>query len=263
MEWNKKDVQSLHSARRPICKWEKPASGRVKVNCDAAYDASTGNGGWGCVVCDDDGDVVSARRGRVEYLMSALHGELIGAIHGAQAAADLGVGHVIVETDAVEVVQAVYSQDFYLSPVAFLVEELRGLLEMNFISWRVQQRPRSCNRVAHELAILGSLCEPDVDILLHPSRTSLPVLSLMIQHFLSNRAKSSHKKNTSEDKLNLLANSFNCVTVTFPFTYLGNPLSTSKPLVADFLPLVTLLQKQFIAMLYFSAVSQNLIRCYK
>ena len=103
----------------------------MKVNCDAAYDASTGNGGWGCVVRDDDGDVVSARRGRVEYLMSALHGELIGAIHGAQAAADLGVGHVIVETDAVEVVQAVYSQDFYLSPVAFLVEELRGLLEMN------------------------------------------------------------------------------------------------------------------------------------
>jgi len=49
-----------------------------------------------------------------------------------QAAADEGVGHIIVETDAVEVVQAVYSQDFYLSPVAFLVEELRSLLEMNF-----------------------------------------------------------------------------------------------------------------------------------
>ena len=112
--------------------------------------------------------MVSARRGRVEYLTSALHSELIDVIRGIQAAADERVGHIIVETDDVEVVQAVYSQDFYLSPVALLVEELRGLLQMNFISWRVQQRSRACNRVAHELAILGSKCEPDVDHVVAP-----------------------------------------------------------------------------------------------
>ena len=75
--------------------------------------------------------------------MSALHSELIDVIRGIQAAADERVGHIVVETDDVEVVQAVYSQDFYLSPVALLVEELRGLLQMNFISWRVQQRSRA------------------------------------------------------------------------------------------------------------------------
>ena len=95
--------------------------------------------------------------------MSALHGELIAVIQDAQAVADEGVRHITVETDAVEVVQAVYSQAFDLSPVTFLVEELRSILEMNFISWRVQQRPRSCNRVAYELAILGSMCEPGAD----------------------------------------------------------------------------------------------------
>ena len=100
--------------------------------------------------------------------MSAFHGELIAAIQGAQAAADEGVGHVIIETDAAEVVQAVYSQAFDLSPMTFLVDELRGVLEMNFISWSVQQRPRSCNRVAHELAILGSICEPDADVAVVP-----------------------------------------------------------------------------------------------
>ena len=124
-EWKKKAVQNSHSARQPTCKWEKPDAGSVKVNCDAAYDGLTGNGGWGCIVRDDDGDVVSARRGRVEYLMSALHSELVDVIRGIQAAADERVGHIIVETDDVEVVQAVYSQDFYLSPVALLVEEFR------------------------------------------------------------------------------------------------------------------------------------------
>ena len=99
-----------------------------------------------------------------------LHGELIAVIQGVQAAADEDVGHIIIETDAVEVVQAVYSQAFYFSLVTFLVEELRGILEMNFISWRVPQRPRSCNnnRVAHELATLGSMCEPDVDYVVAP-----------------------------------------------------------------------------------------------
>jgi len=38
----------------------------------------------------------------------------------------------------------------------------------NFISWRVQQCPRSCNRVAHELAILGSICEPDAEAVVAP-----------------------------------------------------------------------------------------------
>ena len=47
-----------------------------------------------------------------------------------------------------------------LSAVTHLAEELRSLLSLNFISWVVQQRPRSCNRVAHELAPLGSSCDP-------------------------------------------------------------------------------------------------------
>jgi len=96
-------------------RWERPEQDYIKVNCDGAYDPQSGNGGWGCVLRDADGDVVSAQRGRVEALMCALHGELIAIIHGTQAAADAGVGHVIIETNAVEVVQAVYSDAFDLS----------------------------------------------------------------------------------------------------------------------------------------------------
>ena len=70
--------------------------------------------------------------------MSAFHGELIAAIQGSQAAAEMGVGHVIIETDAIEVVQAVYSDAFDLSPMTFLVIVLRSVLEFNFISWRIQ-----------------------------------------------------------------------------------------------------------------------------
>ena len=63
-------------------------------------------------------------------------------------------------------VQAVYSDDYALSDVFNLVEELRSLLVWNFISWRVQPCPRSCNRVAHELASLGSVCDPEEESVL-------------------------------------------------------------------------------------------------
>ena len=39
----------------------------------------------------------------------------------------MGVGHVIIETDAIEVVRAVYSDAFDLSPMTFLVIELRSV----------------------------------------------------------------------------------------------------------------------------------------
>ena len=108
--------------------------------------------------------MVTARRGRLEALLEPLHGE----IQGLQAAIDEGVGQVIIETDATAVLQAVYSDAYDLSAMATLVAELRNLLYLNFVSWRVQQRPRSCNRVAlaHELAALGSLCYLDAEPIL-------------------------------------------------------------------------------------------------
>lgn len=105
---------------------------------------------------------MTARRGRLEALLEPLHGE----IQGLQAAIDEGVGQVIIETDATAVLQAVYSDAYDLSAMATLVAELRNLLSLNFVSWRVQQRPRSCNRVAHELAALGSLCYLDAEPIL-------------------------------------------------------------------------------------------------
>ena len=40
--------------------------------------------------------------------------------------------------------------------------------------------------------------------------------------------------NVSEQRLQHLANTFSCSTGSLPFTYLGLPLSLTKPTVADF-----------------------------
>jgi hypothetical protein len=73
-------------------------------------------------------------------------------IQGVQAAIEIGVGHVVVETDATSVVQAVYTSSHDFNAMTNLISELRSLLALNFISWKVHQRPpRSCNRAAYEL----------------------------------------------------------------------------------------------------------------
>jgi hypothetical protein len=42
--------------------------------------------------------------------------------------------------------------------------------------------------------------------------------------------------NITEERLNTLANTFGCTKQTLPFTYLGLPLSITKPSVAHFWP---------------------------
>lgn len=167
-EWQREDHRQtdIGIVRQHTIRWEKPQGDTVKVNCDVAFDTTTGNGGWGCIVRDSAGDVVSAYRGRTGVLLHALQGELIACIQGAQATIAAGIGHVVLETDAVEVTQAIYSEEYALSDVSNLVEELHSLLRWNFVSWRVQQRSRICNRVAHELAKLGSVCDQDDELML-------------------------------------------------------------------------------------------------
>jgi hypothetical protein len=69
--------------------------------------------------------------------LEPLQGEIIACIQGVQTAIDAGVTQVIVETDALAVVQAVYSNTYDLSAMANIVAELRSLLSLNFNSWRV------------------------------------------------------------------------------------------------------------------------------
>jgi hypothetical protein len=121
-EWKRQEIKKVGGiGGTRLSKWERLEQNYIKVNCDAAYDVNKGNSGWGCVLRDADGYAISVYHRRVESLMSALHGELLASIHGVQAAADKGMGHVILETDALEVVQAVYSNAFDLSAITFFL----------------------------------------------------------------------------------------------------------------------------------------------
>jgi hypothetical protein len=52
--------------------------------------------------------------------------------------------------------------------------------------------------------------------------------------------------NVSQERLHHLAATFNCQVGSFPFTYLGLPLSMNKPSAQDCMPLVTRIERRLV-----------------
>ena len=83
------------------------------------------------MIRDHDGDVVMLGHGRINIMLSALHDELIACLQGVQVASNMGIGKLILETDALNVQLALQSQSFDVRPEVGLIEELKSLSKLN------------------------------------------------------------------------------------------------------------------------------------
>lgn len=83
--------------------------------------------------------------------------ELFACTEGVKAVMTLGIRDIVLETDAIRVVEAILGDEFRLSILGGVVHDLKELLAENFTSTQVKFVPRECNQVAHELASIWSL----------------------------------------------------------------------------------------------------------
>ena len=79
---------------------------KMKITSDGAFTADTGEGGWGYMIRDGDGMVLYAGAGNLMRLTEATQAEVRACLEGAKAAAALGMGNVILETDSLVLTQA-------------------------------------------------------------------------------------------------------------------------------------------------------------
>ena len=79
-------------------------------------------------------------------------------LHGVQEAIRLGITGIVLETDASQVKQAFYSDDFDDSAVGGLIAELKFLVLVNFSRFCCVSASGECNRVAHAIAASGYEC---------------------------------------------------------------------------------------------------------
>jgi hypothetical protein len=163
---NQAEEQPKRAGR--VRKWTCPEGNVLKLNCDASFHADTASGGWGAVIRDADGDVVWAGRGRLGALLDVFQAETIACLQGIQAALNLGITRLILETDAEMVQRAITTDEFQLTACCHLLSEVRQLADDNLHQFSCVAVPRSCNRVAHSLAALGCVCSDEDDPVIIP-----------------------------------------------------------------------------------------------
>ena len=81
--------------------------------------------------------------------------ELIACMQGVQAALNLGIGRLLLETDALMIVQAMNLDAFDAMAEGVTLEELKFLVRVNFSDFKCNFLSRVGNRAAHALAALG------------------------------------------------------------------------------------------------------------
>ncbi|KAI4974912.1 hypothetical protein ZWY2020_048519 [Hordeum vulgare] len=153
-EWveflGKKQPKPKHMER-----WKPPPDEVIKINLDAAFTASTGDGGWGPVARDHEGDLVGLAVGRLAHLTDPLQAETEALRHAIAFAEDQGMGRVIFETDCSNLQQAISSTAQDREPLGIFFREAKFRLQFGFMEWQVVYFPRMCNTAAHVLAARG------------------------------------------------------------------------------------------------------------
>lgn len=97
-----------------------------------------------------------AGAGKLEFVHNALKAESEAVLQGLQAASDLGMVNIQVETDAMNLVSALRGKDYDLAPAGALFKEIRLISRLRFNVCEFDHCPRICNALAHELAHFGS-----------------------------------------------------------------------------------------------------------
>ena len=85
-------------------------------------------------------------RGKINNVLSAFHVELIACLQGIQVATNLGIGNLILETDAINVQQAILSRSYDVRPEGVLIEEIKAMAMLNFSNFECKFLGRTGNR---------------------------------------------------------------------------------------------------------------------
>jgi ribonuclease HI len=135
--------------------WMRPAKGVYKMNVDAAFDADSGRGATGVIIRDSGGNFVAASCNYTDSAIDATTMEASALLSGLQLAEQFGANSLVVESDSLEVVQAVLDPSEFRGSFAVVIDDCRHLLMMLGMA-TFQHVPREANVAAHELARYGS-----------------------------------------------------------------------------------------------------------
>ena len=104
---------------------------------------------------DKNGSVVAARAGQNDHVADVFGAELLAVEKALDVAAELGVVHLIIETDSLLVEQALNKRGPDFSRQAHVSEDMKMKMNLWFASCEIHHCRREANMPAHHLAELG------------------------------------------------------------------------------------------------------------
>ncbi|KAM6542489.1 hypothetical protein CsatB_006936 [Cannabis sativa] len=132
-------------------RWKKPNANMVKINVDGAIFQEQNKFGYGCVARDSNGSLLETISETRLGVVKPEIAETIGIKEALSWIERKQWPSVVIETDALMVVQAIHSSILMPSQFGLLVDDCRVLLSsLNNVSLKFVKR--SANRAAHCLA---------------------------------------------------------------------------------------------------------------
>ncbi|XP_073355484.1 uncharacterized protein [Aegilops tauschii subsp. strangulata] len=142
-------------------KWRPSVEADYKINADGSFVPGQHHAGWGVAVRTADGTLACARAGRQEHINDAFAVKVIAMSHAIHTAADLGIVRVELETDSQLVAGALDMHKVDSSTYAAVIEDMKYQLKLWFSKFTIHVCRRNVNSVAHELANVVRMCEPN------------------------------------------------------------------------------------------------------
>lgn len=137
-----------------LSRWHKPPVGIIKVNWDAALDQSSNSIGVGVIARDEMGWIVASFCTTVPCFTEPTTAEAIAACKAAQFCREQDFQHIIMEGDALMVVEGLMQEGPSWQRYGHLIAEARNFLN-GLVSWKISHVHREGNKAAHRLAKLA------------------------------------------------------------------------------------------------------------
>ena len=139
------------AAIAPTVSWQPPSDGCYKVNMDRAVFSNRKQAGAGVIIRDGAGEVVAALSKKWNYPLGAIEAEAKAMEAGITFAHDVGIRDAEVETDSLEIFNALRGHS---APPSLVVNVVTGILKQAsfFRKWKFTHTKRQGNVPAHVLA---------------------------------------------------------------------------------------------------------------
>ncbi|XP_050136232.1 uncharacterized protein LOC126611989 [Malus sylvestris] len=142
------------SRLRNTPRWIVLPQRRLKMNIDGSWNAGRLVAGFGAISKDFNGCFVAATTGRFDDVSSPLIPEAMAVRAGLQWAIDRGYHSLIIETDSLQIVQALRDPTLNSSIIGQVAEDCKALLN-TITKANITHIRRNANIDAHCLAKVG------------------------------------------------------------------------------------------------------------